>query len=228
MGRYKIFFAFLISLFCLTLSYRPAYASLIHVKADGQVIVNVLASSDSLALEIPKKESLQVTDLALSDVPAHALISLNQEDGKINLNVATEDGQKNLDVTDYKDNIIEVEERSGVEKIMIGLVNNKFSISNKGVTATTEFPININPKNITSTESARGGLTSVETACCPQNKDSPPKFLSLKKVIIHPRSPPKYAKNVAQSAGAVPFHFLTKEKTKIPIRIAITIGAIWK
>ena len=59
----------------------------------------------------------------------------------------------------------------------------------------------INPSSINTIESANGGLTSVEAACCDQNKDSPPTWLFLIKVTIQPKLPAKYTKKVAQKAA---------------------------
>lgn len=136
----------------------PVYASLVHVKSDGEVTINVLSSSDSLALEIPQKESLFVNSLAIADVPNHSQISLSEEGGKISLNVTTSDGLKSLDVSEYKDSVVELEERDKAEKVEIGVDGGKFSIVQRGVKAVTSFPIGINPKNAEITVKAPSGV----------------------------------------------------------------------
>lgn len=147
-------------LFTLLLLFSPSEvrASLVNVEKDGSVILNVLASESSLALEIPKRDSLLVNQTAVSDVPNHAQISLIEEDGKLQLSVVTDEGLKYLDVTNYKDNVVEIEERSATQKVQIGIVDGKFSIMQNGIIAVTAFPINIDPKNAQISVSAPSGV----------------------------------------------------------------------
>lgn len=155
--KFKLSFCLLLFSFLFFLSPKVAGASLVHIAQGGLVTVNVLGTEDSV-LQIPKKESLQIKDIAASDVPGQASVSLSQIDGKTNLNVATSDGQKNMDVTNYKDNLIEIEERDKAQKVQISLIDGKFSIEQNGVIALTDFPININPKNAEISVTAPSGV----------------------------------------------------------------------
>lgn len=155
--KLKVSLATLLSSLLFFSSVNYAHASLVHIALDGKVTVNVLGTEDSV-LSIPKKESLQINDIAASDVPNHASVSLSETDGKINLNVATDDGQRNLDVTNYKDNLIEIEERDKAQKVQISLIDGRFSIEQNGVIALTDFPININPKNAEISVTAPSGI----------------------------------------------------------------------
>lgn len=146
MGRLKLlvslalFFLFLISTSGL------AYASLVTIDKEGKVTINVLSAEESIELEIPRKEFLEVKDIAKGTPDPEAKISLAKIDGKIKLNVSTSSGEKSLDVTNYKEEIIEIEERSEVERVTISVKAGKFTIEQKGVVAETDFAISINPR----------------------------------------------------------------------------------
>lgn len=158
MNKKKVSATLSLFLFLFLFSPTEAKAALVHVQTDGNIIVNVLGAEDSIALGIPKKESLQIKQIASSDTSNTSQVSLDQEDGKISLNVATTEGQKSMDVTGYKDSLIEIEERSQANKVQIGLLDGKFSITEKGIVATTEFPISIDPGSASINVSAPSGV----------------------------------------------------------------------
>jgi len=149
-----------LSLFFFLFLFSPAEAraAIVQIRADGQVIVNVLGWEDSLALGIPKKESLQIKEIASTGTSNPSHVSLSQENGVISLNVASSEGQKSMDVTGYKDNLVEIEERDQARKVQIGIIDGKFSITENGVTATTDFPINVSPKNAEISVTAPSGI----------------------------------------------------------------------
>src|SRR3989344_7725394 len=76
----------------------------------------------------------------------NAKVSLSKLDGKVALDVSSELGQKSLDVTNYQDEIVEIEERPEVERFTISLSEGKFIIDQGGILAETYFTINIEPK----------------------------------------------------------------------------------
>lgn len=158
MNKKKILATLSLFLFLFLFSPNEASAALVHVNKDGKVIFNVLGAEDSLALGIPRKESLQIKQIASNDTPNPSQVLLNQENGKVNLSVATSEGEKSMDVTGYKDSLVEIEERNQANKVQIGLLDGKFSISENGITATTEFPISVDPKNATINVSAPSGV----------------------------------------------------------------------
>lgn len=158
MNKKKILATLSLFIFLFIFSPTDAKAALINIKANGSVVVNVLGTEDSLALGIPKKESLQIKDIATTDTPNPSQVSLSQENGKFSLSVATGEGQKSMDVTGYKDSLVEIEERDQVQKVQIGITDGKFSIMENGVVATTDFPINVDPKNAQITVTAPSGI----------------------------------------------------------------------
>jgi hypothetical protein len=136
-------FALLIVVFSLFFShYKYANAAIITVNNKGEVIWNVLSSSDELALSTPKKSDLEVREVQ-GDKDTDKSILLKKEDQKMVMNVGE---NKKLDITNVSSDVVELEERGNVKKINISTKDGKFVIEEAGVTALTEYPININPK----------------------------------------------------------------------------------
>lgn len=135
---------FLLPIFlCLA---QPAKATLLTVKGDGEVVWKVLSSEDSLSLATPQRESLTIKEVAVEgDVDSENKISLLRDGEKFRLTVNSIDGQKDLDVTDIKGELVEIEERQEVKKIKIGLQGNQFVIEQEGIIALTDFPIDVTP-----------------------------------------------------------------------------------
>lgn len=122
----------------------PVEGSLIVINNEGEVVVNVLSSQDALSLGIPKRDYLKVKDIAAtSSFSPDARVSIKREGEKVSLNV----GEKTLDVTNWQEEIVEIEERVETQKISIALVDGKFKIEQDGVSALTDYTININPEN---------------------------------------------------------------------------------
>ena len=157
---------------CFFLSATLVNASLIVVDKEGEIVWKVLSSNDSLSLGIPQRDYLEVKDITAGVISADAKVSLTKKDGKISLTIVTEQGEKSLDVSDWQDELIEIEERGEAQRLVIGILGDKFSLRQKGVLAVTEFPINIDPalaELSLSTPSGRRYLTllpleAVETA----------------------------------------------------------------
>lgn len=137
--------------FLFLISTNSVSASLVNVTPSGEVIVNVLAEEDSVELEIPRSEGLAVKDVVEVEPNPKAKLSLARNDGRVALNISTNGKDDNLDVSDYTGEIIHIEERPEVNRVAIGLTENGFSISEKGVTAVTEYEINVDPEKATLT-----------------------------------------------------------------------------
>ena len=128
--------------FLFFLFVSQADASLLTIKDDGEVIVKVLSSEDTIALGYPKTSELEVKQVANSGLQENTQVVLSKEDGKVNLQVGS---KENLDVTDWKDDLVEIEERPDTKKIKVGLNGGDFIITQEGIVASTELPINIDP-----------------------------------------------------------------------------------
>ena len=124
-------------------STAPSYASLIVIDNTGEVIWNVLSEEDSLALDIPRHSSIEVKKAAETTPPSSSVVSLERTDGKVSLLVSSDNETRELDVTGWRNNLVEIEERAEVQKLTIGIRDDKFTLSQKGVTAETTYPVSV-------------------------------------------------------------------------------------
>jgi hypothetical protein len=122
-------------------------ASLLVVGSGGEVKVNVLSASDTGQIDIQKPASLEVSKIADTKAAGGSVVSLGTQDGRANLTVTTGDEIQQLDVSEWKEDIIEIEERPQVQKIRIQLEGGKFLLKQRGVSASTENQINIDSKS---------------------------------------------------------------------------------
>lgn len=154
----KLLPSFFISLFIFSLFFSTARASLVAIDESGQIIINVLSAEESVKLEIPRVDYLEVKNIAEGDLDPDAKISLLKDNGKVKLVVSTSLGDKSLDVTNYNDEIIEIEERPAVKKLAISVVGDSFEIVQRGVVAATSYEITIDPKTARLTLETPSGL----------------------------------------------------------------------
>lgn len=130
-------------------------ASLMTIDEEGEVVLNVLSSEDQLALSIPERNEIEVKDIATNTATNNSSISIAKEDGKILLRV----GDKELDVTTWDEDLVEIEERADVKRIEIAVEGDNFVLKQNGVSAKTSYPINIEPRdNKLSVETASGEI----------------------------------------------------------------------
>lgn len=120
-------------------------AALLTFTSGGEVYWNVLGMTDS---------SLEVKKIAdnLAAGPSTSVL-LTNDNGQVFLSY---DGSKNVNVSGYKEDIIEVEEKSA-GTISIKVADSGFSIKQRDVTVNTSFPIKVNSReNKLSVETATG------------------------------------------------------------------------
>ena len=141
---------FLAVIFFVVLLFSPtrASASIVLIDKNGNVILKVLSSENSISLDVPKKEGIEIKEPTTS-YSAESKVYLSKEEDRLVLNIENQGGQKSLDVSDYKnkEDLIEIEERPEVQTLKIGVVGGKFAIIQKGIVALTDFPINVDAKN---------------------------------------------------------------------------------
>lgn len=130
---FLVIFGFLVLFF---LSISSVDASLVVVDSEGKVIWKVLSSQDPLALDIAERGEIEVKKVAAGE--ASTSIALKKEGENFFLN--------DLEVTNWNDNLVEIEERGEVKKILIGTQGDKFTIEQNGIIAMTDFSINIRPR----------------------------------------------------------------------------------
>jgi len=158
MSLNKLVSALLLFLGAFFLARSTVHAQLVTIDKEGILIINVLSAEDSIELEIPRTEYLQVINIVEGSPDPNAKVSLSRENGKVSLNVSTSSGDKNLDVTNYKKEIVEIEERPPVERIAIRILGDKFEIVQRGIAAETSYEINIDPQTARLTLSTPSGL----------------------------------------------------------------------
>ncbi len=130
---FSVFFVFLVLFFLFVSS---ANASLVVVDSVGRVIWKVLSSQDSLALDIAKRGEIEVKEAAGGETETN--IALKKDGERFFLN--------ELEVTGWKDSLVEIEERGEVKEILIATRGDKFAIEQNGIVALTDSSINIRPK----------------------------------------------------------------------------------
>jgi hypothetical protein len=142
----KILSILLILTAIFILSSNNVHASLLVVKPNGSLQVNVLSAENETSLTPPEHTNLQIERVGSGSISDASIVKLKKSDGKINLQVYGNSGVDNLNVTGYKENILEVEERPDTQKLEVSLSGNDFRIKNKGTTALTAFPITVDSK----------------------------------------------------------------------------------
>lgn len=126
-----------------------ASAALLTFTDNGEVYWNVLGLQDDSTLEVKKVADNLVSDNSSS-------VSLSKDGGNVYLSYG--DSGKQVDITNYKEDIIELEEK-GSRKLFIKSSDNGFSISEMGVIAETSFPIKVkSPENKLAVNTSTGEI----------------------------------------------------------------------
>lgn len=146
MQRRKTFLFIISFTFAFFLLVPEAKASLLVVKPNGEVVLNVLADQDESTLTIPQNEELKITDVVAYAADVNSQISLTKSNDSVVLSVASESGERTLDVTDFGEEIIEIEERPQTERFTISVKDGEFSIEQEGIKATTQYEITVDPQ----------------------------------------------------------------------------------
>jgi len=141
-----ILWSTVISLALILSASSSVSASLVTIESDGEVVVNVLGD-ETTKPDIPRSESLTVTN-ALSYAPnTNSQVSLVKEDGEVKLKLSGDSGNDSLTVSDYTDQLIEIKERPETATLSIKVKDGKFLIEQNGLVATTDYEITVDPEN---------------------------------------------------------------------------------
>ena len=151
----KLIIAFLF-FFIFFLSSREAHASVVTIKANGELVLNVLAS-ETTSLSIPKRSELSVKSTKTEEINNDSKVSLLTYDGKLILNIDSPEGEKELDVTNVSGEIVEIEERPEVDTLKVAFEDGAFSLIQEGIEVKTSFPVSIDPKSAELTLSTPSG-----------------------------------------------------------------------
>lgn len=143
--RLKLLVSFFFSGFLLVSTTSDALATLLTIEPDGEIVWNVL--SEEVALETPKHSYIEVKKVGDEGVNNKSEVLLSKEDGKISLVVSSANETRELNVSSQNQDLIEVEERPEIQKIVIGILDNKFYIEQKGVSAVTDYTVNVDAES---------------------------------------------------------------------------------
>lgn len=145
MKHLRFFLVNFLVCFFLFLSVPSAHAALLTLNLEGQAVWNVLSFDSEFNPGIPNSRSLEVKNLAQTSTPSpDATIYLQPTGDRIQLTVESSEGKREADVTDYHQNIIEIEQISAPQTVNISSQGTDFLIQQNGISAQTAFPIQIN------------------------------------------------------------------------------------
>lgn len=146
MRRFVFLFSFT-AVICFLLIYpSSASAKLLLIKGDGELVWSVLSSGTDVDLEIPKASYIEVKEVAKEKPLKDARVTLQKEGEKISMVVNADGYEKELDVSDWEDAVVEIEERPELQQVSINVFDGRFAIKQKEVVALTDYPINIDSK----------------------------------------------------------------------------------
>lgn len=123
----------------------PANAALVDVAEGGEVTLNVLSSVNSLGLNTDTESTLEIKKVPTGGGSGDS-VTLSRNGEKISLSVLAGNTLRELDVTSYTDNLVELERKDPAKKIRISLSGANFTIEQGEVVAKTSYPINIDTK----------------------------------------------------------------------------------
>ncbi len=135
MGKLFLLALFLSNFFVLV---PEVDASMVLIQRDGDMIVNVLSLNDEAG-----RSDLEVTKVAAVSDSDDARISLQRNEETVNMTIYNSQGKRELDVTDYKDSLVEIEEIPKPKKTTIGIEGETFFIRQGSVEAKTMLPITV-------------------------------------------------------------------------------------
>ena len=135
----------LLSIFFLLFQAFPVNASLLAIGKDGKIVWNVL--SEEASLEIPKHSYMEVKEVVEKKADEGSVVALVKgENGKMNLTVTSLGGLRELDVTGYKSDLVEIEERAPIQKLSLKLEGDKIVLVQRGVRAKTDYAVSVDAK----------------------------------------------------------------------------------
>jgi len=137
-----------ITLFALVfINTKTANAKLITVDPQGEVVWSVLSEEDESSLDVPDHSYLEIKEVAEESTTKDSTVNLSKKDDKLSLVVTSGNKTREMDVSNWKEDLIEVEERAETQKMTIGIDGDKFALKHKSVTALTDFPLSVDTKS---------------------------------------------------------------------------------
>lgn len=133
----KYFLATVFSVVFFSFSASTADAALLTLTDKGELYWNVLGLTDEI-----EKSALEIKKIADNINPNKIeSVALINESGKIFVRFGDEEDK--VDVTEYSEDIVEIEQTDSPSKVFIEATQSGFAIKQRGITAETSFPIKI-------------------------------------------------------------------------------------
>lgn len=132
--RYKVIFVVFALMFLFPF---PVSASMVTVKENGQIVVNVLGLTTSQMLTTPTPKDIEVSRLYEG---GDSEIKLTNIDNKISLNLGN---GESFDVTNIKDSLVEIEEKPKSKAVRVTVEDSNFILEQEGLITKTAYPIHI-------------------------------------------------------------------------------------
>lgn len=134
---------FLLSFILFFFLSSSAFASsLLRIDKEGNLTVNVLSAQSQTNLVLPNNGILEIKKIA-NVMTGEDEIVLRKEGERYNLYF---DESNSIDITNWKESVVQIEEKEENKEADILLENGEFSLVQAGVRANIPFPIKINPK----------------------------------------------------------------------------------
>jgi hypothetical protein len=109
---------------------------ILTVDGEGKIVMSILGEST-------ESGEIEVKKIVDKETYEEGKISLQKENANVYLNVSTKSSSQTMNVTDIKDNLVELEQRPQVEKMVLRLENGRFILDQGMVGAATINEIEI-------------------------------------------------------------------------------------
>jgi len=130
----------------IAFSTTTSFAAVVTVDEAGSVFWNVLPAYDEVDTS-PQPDSLEVKNVAINGTTSDkSKISLTNNSGIIELIVNDGNITKEAEITNFDQEIVEIEQKELPKRISIVASGNGFLLKEQNVTAFTSFPITVEPE----------------------------------------------------------------------------------
>lgn len=137
----KLALSFFCASFALFFLRSEAKASIVNVSKEGEIVWQVLSEKDSVLRE---EKDFDVKETS-QNVSKTSNIALKNVEGTPTLVVEDKGIKKEINLKDYSENIVEIQERPNIQKLSINVKDGKFNLIQKDLTVKTDYEIIINP-----------------------------------------------------------------------------------
>ena len=118
-------------------------ASFVFIDKDGRISVNVLASEDAVSLSVPGDKDITINKINEPGSDLEGKITLKNTEEGVSLNI--KDTQQ-YDVTNIKENLVEIEQRGDEKKVLISLNQGSFELRQDDFSVLTKNSVYIDAK----------------------------------------------------------------------------------